>query len=171
MSKHWFVTGASSGIGRHLSEIILAAGDELTATARRPESVNDLAVKYPGQLTVERLDVTAKSDIAPVVSRAQKRRPVDILVNNAGGGVIGATEEMSDAEIDGQIALNLMAPVYITRAFIAAMRERQSGRIIQISSASGQGSLPTSSMYHAAKWGLEGFSGTPPPKAACTLDV
>lgn len=158
MSSHWFVTGASSGIGRHLTEIILAAGDDLTATVRRPESLDDLAARYPRQLTVVRLDVTAKDDIGPIVARAHERRPVDILVNNAGGGVIGATEEMSDAEIEGQVALNLMAPVHITRAFIPLMRTRQSGRIIQISSASGQGSLPTSSMYHAAKWGLEGFS-------------
>lgn len=158
MSSHWFVTGASSGIGRHLTEIILAAGDDLTATVRRPESLDDLAASYPRQLTVVRLDVTAKDDIGPIVAQAHERRPVDILVNNAGGGVIGATEEMSDAEIEGQVALNLMAPVHITRAFIPLMRARQSGRIIQISSASGQGSLPTSSMYHAAKWGLEGFS-------------
>lgn len=158
MSSHWFVTGVSSGIGRHLAETILAAGDDLTATARRPTSLADLAEQYPGQLVVEELDVTRKDDIGPVVARAQARRPVDILVNNAGGGVVGATEEMSDADIEAQIALNLIAPVHITRAFIPAMRSRGSGRIVQISSASGQGSLPTSSLYHAAKWGLEGFS-------------
>ena len=107
---------------------------------------------------IVRRNVTVKDDIAAVVARAQARRPVDILVNNAGGGVIGATEEMSDAEVEGQIALNLMAPIHITRAFVPAMRLRGSGRIIQISSASGQGSLPTSSLYHVAKWGLEGFS-------------
>lgn len=146
MSNHWFLTGASSGIGRHLAELILAAGDDLTATARKPESLDDLAAKYPSQLRVEALDVTVKDDIAAVVARAQARRPVDILVNNAGGGVIGATEEMSDAEVEGQIALNLMAPIHITRAFVPAMRLRGSGRIIQISSASGQGSLPTSSL-------------------------
>ena len=158
MSNHWFLTGASSGIGRHLAELILAAGDDLTATARKPESLDDLAAKYPSQLRVEALDVTVKDDIAAVVARAQARRPVDILVNNAGGGVIGATEEMSDAEVEGQIELNLMAHIHITRAFVPAMRLRGSGRIIQISSASGQGSLPTSSLYHVAKWGLEGFS-------------
>jgi short-subunit dehydrogenase len=122
MSNHWFLTGASSGIGRHLAELILAAGDDLTATARKPESLDDLAAKYPSQLRVEALDVTVKDDIAAVVARAQARRPVDILVNNAGGGVIGATEEMSDAEVEGQIALNLMAPIHITRAFVPAMR-------------------------------------------------
>jgi len=158
MSHHWFLTGASSGIGRHLAEVILAAGDVLTAAVRKPESMSDLTERYGERLVVEKLDVTVTGDIAPVVARAQARRPVDIVVNNAGGGVIGATEEMSDADIEEQIALNLMAPVHITRAFIPAMRERRSGRIIQISSASGQGSLPTSSMYHAAKWGLEGFS-------------
>ena len=57
---------------------------------------------------IVRRNVTVKDDIAAVVARAQARRPVDILVNNAGGGVIGATEEMSDAEVEGQIALNLI---------------------------------------------------------------
>ncbi|MBS7743682.1 MULTISPECIES: SDR family NAD(P)-dependent oxidoreductase [unclassified Chelatococcus] len=143
---------------RIIASSILAAGDVLTAAVRKPESMSDLTERYGERLVVEKLDVTVTGDIAPVVARAQARRPVDIVVNNAGGGVIGATEEMSDADIEEQIALNLMAPVHITRAFIPAMRERRSGRIIQISSASGQGSLPTSSMYHAAKWGLEGFS-------------
>ena len=86
MSRHWFLTGASSGIGRHLAEIILASGDDLTATVRRPETLDDLAARYGDQLVVERLDVTVKGDIAPVVQRAEARRPVDVLVNNAGGG-------------------------------------------------------------------------------------
>lgn len=158
MSNHWFLTGASSGIGRHLAEIVLAAGEDLTATARKTSTLSDLVAKYPEQLIVEQLDVTRTNDIVPVINRAEARRPIDILVNNAGGGIIGTTEEMSDDDIEAQIALNLMAPIHITRALIPQMRERRRGRIIQISSASGQGSLPTSSMYHAAKWGLEGFS-------------
>lgn len=131
MSRHWFLTGASSGIGRHLAEIILASGDDLTATVRRPETLDDLAARYGDQLVVERLDVTVKGDIAPVVQRAEARRPVDVLVNNAGGGIIGATEEFSDADIEGQISLNLLAPVHVTRAFIPAMRTRRAGRIIK----------------------------------------
>lgn len=162
MSRHWFLTGASSGIGRHLAEIILASGDDLTATVRRPETLDDLAARYGDQLVVERLDVTVKGDIAPVVQRAEARRPVDVLVNNAGGGIIGATEEFSDADIEGQISLNLLAPVHVTRAFIPAMRTRRAGRIIQISSASGQGSLPTSSLYHAAN-GLGRLQRMPSP--------
>ncbi|MEC5320712.1 SDR family oxidoreductase [Brenneria populi subsp. brevivirga] len=158
MSSHWFLTGASSGIGRCLAEIILGAGDDLTVTVRNPEAIRDLAEQYPNQLFVERLDVTDTAGVTAAAARSQARRPVDILVNNAGGGVIGATEELSDADVEGQIALNLLAPIHVTRAFIPAMRTRGGGRIIQISSASGQGSLPTSSMYHAAKWGLEGFS-------------
>lgn len=139
MSRHWFFTGASSGIGRHLAEIILASGMTSTATVRRPETLDDLAARYGDQLVVERLDVTVKGTSHPSVQRAEARRPVDVLVNNAGGGIIGATE-FSDADIEGQISLNLLAPVHVTRAFIPAMRTRRAGRIIQISSASGQGS-------------------------------
>ena len=80
------------GIGRHLAEVILAAGDVLTAAVRKPESMSDLTERYGERLVVEKLDVTVVGDIAPVVARAQARRPVDIVVNNAGGGVIGASE-------------------------------------------------------------------------------
>ncbi|XXS52981.1 SDR family NAD(P)-dependent oxidoreductase [Achromobacter xylosoxidans] len=102
--------------------------------------------------------MTVRQDISPVVNRAEARRPVDILVNNVGGGIVGATEEFSDADVEGQIGLNLLAQIYVTRAFIPSMCERGAGRIIQVSSASGQGSLPTSSLYQATKWGPEGFS-------------
>jgi NAD(P)-dependent dehydrogenase (short-subunit alcohol dehydrogenase family) len=65
---------------------------------------------------------------------------------------------MTDAEVQQQIALNLLAPIQVTRAFLKPMREQGGGRIIQISSVGGQTATPVSSAYHAAKWGLEGFT-------------
>ena len=70
----------------------------------------------------------------------------------------GSTEEMTDAQVQQQIMLNLLAPIQVTRAFLKPMREQGGGRIIQISSVGGQVATPVSSPYHAAKWGLEGFT-------------
>jgi NAD(P)-dependent dehydrogenase (short-subunit alcohol dehydrogenase family) len=90
---------------------------------------------------------------------AAARHPdVDVVVNNAGGAVIGALEEVSEADIQQQIALNLLAPVYVTRAFLGALRAKKRGTFIHVSSVGGRAAFPGGSLYHAAKFGLEGFA-------------
>jgi NAD(P)-dependent dehydrogenase (short-subunit alcohol dehydrogenase family) len=89
---------------------------------------------------------------------AARHTDIDILVNNAGGAVIGAMEEMSEADIEHQIALNLLAPIHVTRAFLPALRARRQGTLIYVSSVGGRASFPSGSLYHAAKFGLEGFA-------------
>ena len=158
MSQAWFITGASSGLGRHLTAVALSEGDAVTAAVRRPDALRDLAEAYGGRLTVEALDVTSSQDVSRVVARCLARGQIDVVVNNAGGGLIGATEEMTDAQVQQQITLNLLAPIQITRASLKPMREQGGGRIIQISSVGGQVATPVASPYHAAKWGLEGFT-------------
>jgi NAD(P)-dependent dehydrogenase (short-subunit alcohol dehydrogenase family) len=158
MSKSWFITGVSGGIGRHLAELALSEGDSVFGTTRRPDALRDLAKTYGNRLAVEQLDVTLVDDVRNVTSRALARGRIEIVVNNAGGGIIGATEEMTDDQVQNQIALNLLAPIHVTRAFLKPMREQGGGRIIQISSIGGQVAFPVSSAYHAAKWGLEGFT-------------
>ena len=131
MSKGWFITGASSGLGRHLTALALSEGDAVTAAVRRPDALRDLADTYSGRLTVEALDVTSSQDVSRVVARCLARGRIDVVVNNAGGGLIGATEEMTDAQVQQQITLNLLAPIQITRAFLKPMREQGGGRIIR----------------------------------------
>ncbi|MER5227345.1 SDR family oxidoreductase [Streptomyces flaveus] len=156
--RHWFVTGASGGLGRHLTEYALQRGDRVTATVRRPAALEDLREAYGDRLTVEILDVTRPADVDTVVSRTLQSGPVDIVVNNAGYAVVGAAEEMTVEQIRDQIEVLLLAPMLITRAFLKPMREQGGGRIIQISSMGGQIGIPTGSSYHAGKWGLEGFT-------------
>jgi NAD(P)-dependent dehydrogenase (short-subunit alcohol dehydrogenase family) len=158
MARHWFITGASGGLGRHLVTLALAEGDTVVATVRRPGTLSELAQTYGERLRVESLDVTDHEQVTHVIARCLARGRIDIVVNNAGGGLIGATEEMTDAQVQAQLALNLLAPIQITRAFLTPMREQGGGRIIQIASVGGQIALPVSSPYHAAKWGLEGFT-------------
>lgn len=156
--RHWFVTGASGGLGRHLVDHALRHGDRVTATARRRAALDDLAEAHGDRLTVETLDLTRPADVAAVVERTLRAGPVDIVVNNAGYAVVGAAEEMSVEQIRDQLEVLLLAPMLITRAFLRPMRDQGGGRIIQISSMGGQIAVPTHSAYHAGKWGLEGFS-------------
>ena len=158
MPKAWFITGASGGLGRELAKLALSEGDTVTAAIRRPDALRDVLDAYGPRLILETLDVTSSPDIARVVAGCLARGRIDIVVKNAGGGLIGATEEMTDADVQQQIALNLLGPHPVTRAFLKPMREQGGGRIIQISSVGGQVATPVASPYHAAKWGLEGFT-------------
>lgn len=156
--RRWFITGASGGLGRHLTEYALRHGDSVTATIRRPASLEDLRDEYGERLSVEVVDLTRPAEVEEAVGRTLQRGPVDVVVNNAGYAVVGAAEEMTVSQIRDQIEVLLLAPMLITRAFLKPMREQGGGRIIQISSMGGQVGVPTHSAYHAGKWGLEGFT-------------
>jgi len=159
MSKVWFITGSSRGLGRSLTEAVLANGDLVAATARNPEQLKDLAEKYPDRVYPLRLDVTNKVQIiAAVDNTIRKFGRIDVLVNNAGFGIIGAAEAYSDEQVRSQLETNLYAPIEITRAVLPYMRKQRSGRILQISSIGGRVGNPGVTIYQAAKFGLSGFS-------------
>ncbi|MFE6165687.1 SDR family oxidoreductase [Streptomyces sp. NPDC056486] len=168
--RHWFITGASGGLGRHLTELALRNGDRVTATVRRPAALDGLRETYGDRLTVEILDLTRPADVDRVVAGTLRSGPVDIVVNNAGYAVVGAAEEMTAEQIRDQIEVLLLAPMMITRAFLRPMREQGGGRIIQISSVGGQVGIPTHSSYHAGKWGLEGFTESV-SREVCDFDI
>ncbi len=159
MSKVWFITGSSRGLGRSLAEAVLAAGDKVAATARKPEQLNYLLEKYPEQVHPLQLDVTSKEQIvAAVEDTIKKFGRIDVLVNNAGFGIIGATEAYSDQQVRSQLETNLHAPIEITRVVLPYMRKQRSGRILQISSIGGRVGNAGLTIYQAAKFGLGGFS-------------
>src|SRR6059058_5601249 len=93
--RRWLITGASSGFGRALAEAVLAEGDAVVATARRPAALADLAERRLA--TVRALDVTDEEQVRDVVAEAVTTGGVDVLVNCAGHGRIGALEELTDA--------------------------------------------------------------------------
>jgi NAD(P)-dependent dehydrogenase (short-subunit alcohol dehydrogenase family) len=157
----WFVTGASSGIGRAVTEQLLERGDRVAATARSPHRLDDLADAYGRQLWTAALDVTDTAALRALVPRvfAELGR-VDVVLSNAGRGAFGAAEELRDDTVDEQIALNLTAPVHLLRAVLPRLRAQGGGRFIQTSSMGGQITTPGGSIYHASKWGLEGFFET-----------
>jgi len=156
--KTWFITGTSSGFGRELAEQLLERGDRVAATARKPEVLDDLAARAGGRLWRAALDVTDREAVRATFSAAaESLGRVDVVVSNAGYGLFGAAEEVSDDQIDRQIATNLTASIQLARAAIPHLRRQGGGRIVQIASIGGQVAFPAMSLYHATKWGIEGF--------------
>ncbi|WP_343304286.1 oxidoreductase [Chitinophaga niabensis] len=159
MAKIWFITGSSRGLGRSLTEAVLAKGDMVAATARKPEQLNDLKEKYPTQLLTLQLDVTQQKQVHQAVADTVAHfGKIDVLVNNAGFGITGATEAFTDEQVRSQLETNLYAPIEVTRAVLPYMRKQRSGRILQISSIGGRVGNPGISIYQAAKFGVSGFS-------------
>ncbi|MCG4261926.1 SDR family oxidoreductase [Acetobacter senegalensis] len=156
--KTWFITGTSSGFGRIMVEKLLEKGDRVAATLRKPEMLEDLKQQYANQLWVEALDVTDTVRLRKVVDKAfADLSRIDVVVSNAGYAVFGAAEELTDDQIRREIDTNLIGSIQLTRAVLPYLRHQGGGRILQLSSMGGQISLPALSLYHATKWGIEGF--------------
>ena len=159
MKKVWFITGSSRGLGRSFTEAALAQGHQVAATARNPEQLQELVEKYGDLIHPIQLDVTDDAQVNKAVEAAVTQfGKIDILINNAGFGISGAAEAFSKQQIESQINTNLYGAIYVTRAVLPVMRKQRSGYIIQISSIGGRASMPGLSIYHATKFGLEGFS-------------
>lgn len=158
MAKNWLITGASSGLGRGLTERLLARGDAVIAAQRQAGALDDLLARYGDRLHVVACDVTDVDAIRAAVAQAFARfGRIDVVVSNAGYGLFGAAEELSDTQIERQIATNLSGAIQLIRAAIPRLREQGGGRIVQVSSEGGQIAYPSFSAYHATKWGIEGF--------------
>ncbi|GII05563.1 hypothetical protein Pta02_75710 [Planobispora takensis] len=128
-------------------------------TVRDTGKVADLADQHPDAFRSEVLDVTDTAAVRAVVERAfTASGRIDVVVSNAGYGLFGAAEELSDAQVDHIIATNLTGSIQLIRAALPHLRAQGGGRIIQISSYGGQVAFPGNSLYHATKWGIEGFA-------------
>lgn len=159
MTKVWFITGSSRGLGRSLTEAVLAKGDSVAATARDITSLNDLKDKYPDQIHPLKLDVTQEKEIhAAITSTIARFGRIDVLVNNAGFGITGAVEGYTNEQVTSQLETNLYAPIALTRGVLPIMRKQRSGHILQVSSIGGRVGSGGVSIYQAAKFGLSGFS-------------
>ena len=148
----------SSGFGRELTTRLLDRGDRVVGTLRRLDAVTDLAERHPDTFRAELLDVTDGKAVRNVVDRAfADLDRIDVVVSNAGYGLFGAAEELSDAQVDHIIATNLTGSIQLIRAALPHLRAQGGGRIIQLSTYGGQVAFAGNSLYHATKWGIEGF--------------
>jgi len=159
MSQVFLLTGSSRGLGRQIAEAALVAGHRLVATARRPDSLSDLADRYGAQILPVALDVTDPDAAASAVAAGtQAFGRIDVLVNNAGYANLAAVEDITLADFRAQIDANLFGVVNVTKAVLPVLRAQHGGHIIQVSSIGGRLATPGLSAYQAAKWAVGGFS-------------
>jgi NAD(P)-dependent dehydrogenase (short-subunit alcohol dehydrogenase family) len=159
-SRVWFITGASSGLGRALADAALMRGDRVVAGVRNPARVDDLRDRHPDRLTALRMDVTDPEQVrTAVASGAHAYGRLDVVANFAGYGSFGALEELSDDELRRQIETNLYGVLNVTRAALPLLRRQRSGHLLQMSSLSGVAPLRAGeSIYAATKFAVEGLS-------------
>lgn len=158
MSRKFLITGVSSGFGYEMTKQLLESGDTVVGTVRNKDKVKELIEKYPDTFDCRILDVTDVAAVHCTVDEAfEKHGRIDVIVSNAGYGLFGAAEELSDAEVDHIIATNLTGSIALIRSALPYLRRQEGGNIIQISSYGGQVAFAANSMYHATKFGIEGF--------------
>ena len=159
MSKVFFLTGSSRGLGRQIAVAVLAGGHRLVATARRPETLASLVTSYGDQVLPVALDVAdpAAAQAAVAAGLAAFGR-LDVVVNNAGYANLVSVEDITGADFRQQVETNLFGVVNVTKAVLPVLRRQGGGRIIQVSSVGGRMATPGLSAYQAAKWAVGGFS-------------
>lgn len=154
----WFITGASRGFGALITELALAKGDNVVATARNPEAIEKRIGQHPNLLAVA-LDVTNDEQAKAAASKAVERfGQIDVLLNNAGFGLLGAVEEATQAEIEAVYRTNVFGLLAVTRAVLPHMRARRSGRILNVSSIGGYRAGAGFGVYCSTKFAVEGLS-------------
>ncbi len=158
MSKIWFITGATRGMGAEIAKAALASGNQVVATGRRADAVTK-ALGTSDNLFVTELDITREDQVKNAVEAAINRfGRIDVLVNNAGYGHLGVFEETSLEDIRAQYNTNVFGTMAVTQAVIPFMRKQRSGRIINISSVAGLKGVFGGSIYNSSKFAVEGFS-------------
>ncbi|KAL7279613.1 hypothetical protein ACG7TL_006019 [Trametes sanguinea] len=160
----WFITGASSGFGRLLTEIILEKGEIALATARRPEALQDLSSRYAkGQLLVLKVDVTKPANIVDAFNTAKEAfGRIDVVVNNAAFAALGEVESVREEDARAMFETNFWGAMHVTREAVKFFREVNGptigGRLLQISSITGITGGPGLGFYAASKHALEGLT-------------
>ncbi|MGG7533894.1 MULTISPECIES: oxidoreductase [unclassified Rhizobium] len=155
----WFITGASSGLGRALAEAVLARGWRAAVTARRPDTLSDLTAAHGKRALALALDLTDGRSIAAAVHAAEAHfGAIDVLANNAGYGYLSAIEEGEDAEIRAQFETNVFGLIAVTKQVLPRMRSRRQGHIFNVSSLGGLVAFAATGYYHATKFAVEALS-------------
>jgi NAD(P)-dependent dehydrogenase (short-subunit alcohol dehydrogenase family) len=130
MSKVWLVTGSASGLGRNITEAVLASGARLVATARDPRRLDDVVKKYGDQVRTASLDVADENAANSAVQAAVDAfGRLDVVVNNAGYGDIAPFEQLSSERFKAVVDTNFYGVVNVTRAALPVMRKQKSGCI------------------------------------------
>lgn len=157
--RTWFITGATSGIGRALTELALRNGDNVAGIARITGGLEDLAAVYPDTLAMIGTDVRHELSVNMAVRTALDAfGRIDVVANNAGYGLFGAVEETTDAQARAIFDTNVFGVLNVLRATLPALRAQRSGHILQGSSFYGQSAHPGVGLLAATKYAVEGLS-------------
>ena len=161
MSKTWFITGATRGLGKEIALAALGAGENVVATGRKAEDVEQALAEANAaeRLLAIALDVADVSRPVEVVQAAVERfGRIDVLVNNAGFGQLGFFETLAPAQIEAQYRTNVFGLYNVTRAVLPQLRAQRSGHILNISSIGGVVGFGGAPAYTSSKFAVEGFS-------------
>jgi NAD(P)-dependent dehydrogenase (short-subunit alcohol dehydrogenase family) len=166
MSKVWFITGAGRGMGVNIARAALDAGNTVVAAGRNTDTVAK-AIGESDDLLVVKLDVTSPAGAKAATQAAVERfGRIDVLVNNAANFYAGYFEELTQEQIERQLAVSLIGPMNVTRAVLPIMRKQRSGHVISISSTAGLVGFEFGTAYAASKFGLEGWMASLHPEVA-----
>ena len=157
------ITGGSRGIGRAISVSLAEAGVSVAVNFREKaaeaEAVAGEIRAKGGRAVAVQGDVSRADDVSRLIATVEREfGPVDVLVNNAGIGLVRSVDELTEADFDLTIAVNLKSVFLCTQAVIPGMRARQWGRIVNISSGAARGAGGVGPHYNASKAGMEGMT-------------
>ncbi|MFI6241431.1 SDR family oxidoreductase [Micromonospora sp. NPDC050795] len=168
--RTWFITGASRGLGRAFADAALDRGDRVVAAARTIAQA-DFDEKYADRLLALTLDVTDRAAVIAAVDTAVEHfGGLDIVVSNAGTLSMGMIEEFTEAEARAQFEVNVFGALWVGQAVLPHLRAQRSGHIVQVSSIAALGGFPSTGLYSASKFALEGMSEALAMEAA-TFDI
>ncbi len=157
--RTWFITGASTGLGRAIAECVLARGEHVAATFRGTSGAEAFTLRSNGSGRGIVMDLRRDADVERAVAEARELTgSIDVVVNNAGYCMLGAAEELSLAELRDQMEVNFFGMFRVLKAVLPEMRKRRSGHIVQVSSAAGILAAPGMGAYNASKFAMEGLS-------------
>ena len=161
MSKIWFVTGATRGLGRAWVEAALKRGDRIAATARKAEDLAELKSAYGEAFLPLVIDLTDREAVFGAVARTISHfGRIDVVVSNAGYALFGTVEEGDEAQSRAQFDVNFFGTLWVIQAVLPQLRKQGGGHILVTSSVAGIITFPTAGVYNATKWAIEGLTET-----------
>ncbi|MDT3405605.1 SDR family NAD(P)-dependent oxidoreductase [Mucilaginibacter terrae] len=160
-SKVWFVTGASKGLGLTLVKKLLSLGHSVAATSRNADELTKAVGDTPANSFLAlAMNLKSEDSVAEAVNKTiEKFNRIDVVVNNAGYGLLGALEELSEAEARDNFEVNVFGSLNVIRQVLPQLRKQQSGHILNIASIGGfSGNYPGFGIYCATKFAVHGFT-------------
>ncbi len=152
------LTGASGGIGMAIAEALCAAGARVLAVARHHEALAPLLERYPDALCCVAADLTRPGDRRNVLAAAEELGGVNLLINAAGVNHFAMLEQLEDSDINAMLAVNISAPIYLTKLLLPLLKQPDSAMVVNVGSTYGSIGYAGYASYCATKFALRGFS-------------